>query len=128
MTGAFPASSIGSLSLPGRLLSATQENVEGTWILQMNTGATRIEGALEIEQDGPAIEGTWLRHGDTRAMPTPMSGEVAADTLTFSFVDEVTVGTRGQIDFVGEIGEQGVMSGTFTTKDGTTGEWTARRN
>jgi hypothetical protein len=108
--------------------ATAQADVEGTWTLVMNTGRSQIEGTLELEQDGRAIEGAWLRRGDAQATTTAVVGEVAEETLTFSFTEEIPAEMSGRIDFVGEIDEQGVMAGTFTTEEGATGEWTARRN
>jgi hypothetical protein len=128
LAAANPATALGIDSQLSRAISVAQADVEGAWTLVMNTGGSRVEGRLEIEQEEGSIEGTWRRDTDLEAMPTTVAGEVIADTVSFSFVEEVPAGSSGRIEFVGEIGDQGVMAGTFTTADGTTGEWTARRS
>jgi hypothetical protein len=128
LAAAAPATASSIDSRLSHAISVAQADVEGAWTLVLNTGGSRIEGRLEIEQDGRSIEGTWLRDADPEVMPTAVAGEVIVDTVSFSFVEEVPTGSSGRIEFVGEIGNQGVMAGTFTTAEGTTGEWTARRS
>jgi hypothetical protein len=100
--------------------------IAGGWTLHVVSGQETIVGALEIEVTEDGLEGTFTRTDVTDAMPAALTGKVAEETLTFSFAMELPAGTRGNVEFVGEIGDR-LLAGTFTTAAGISGEWTARR-
>lgn len=105
--------------------SAHTADVAGTWIFTVTNQATGVNSMpLMLEQDGRTLTGRFI--SENVGMPV-LSGSVNGSEITLTFVLGV-FGEPADVMFIGNIGENGVITGTMDIGGGlTTGTFTVVR-